>query len=324
MTLLRNSAIGIVKKYPNTKKIHFVTFGCESKVAPQDYTKSKFRLAKQAENTGWFSTITCYDDRTPVLVRHKKSFFGRVAGYGWWKPAIMLEMFNRTDIDDIIVYLDAGFNIFKEREKFFIDYIEHTLAHNFCAFSSKGTDYTERKYTKRDLLIHMNIDSEQYYHEHAMGGAFIATNNNFCKNIMQDFLSLYDHPHLLDDSLSKVAEHDDFIGHRHCQSILSVLCKKYNIPTLPNTSMSWLAEKGPQSPWTADRITDNCMKKLEWSADIKTLHQIREKVFTKFTSYGAQPEIYDNYYSEYKKLYNKNPPKHLVEESAFLMSRKNK
>lgn len=324
MTLFRDSTISIIKKRAGARKLHFVTFGCKSRIAPQDYTLSKYRLAKQVENTNWFSTITCYDDKSPVLLRYRKSFHGRIAGYGWWKPAILLDIFTKTDPDDIVLYLDAGFNIYKEREKFFLDYLEHTINHNICLFASDPDNYSERLCTKRDLLIHMNMDSEPYYHRHAMSGAFFVTNNDFCKKFLQEFLSFYDNLHFVNNDPSKVPEHPEFYSHHHDQSVFSLLYKKYNISPLMNTSMSWLEKNGPNCAWTADRITDTCMEKLNWSNDIQTLEQIREKVYTKFVSYGAQPAVYDSYYAEYKKLYSKNPPKHLVEENAFLMSRKNK
>lgn len=304
-------------------KVHLVLFGNSNPTHSKGYQKSKFRLAKQAAYTGWFDTITLFSDDSPALQKYNKSCEGFMAGNGWWKPAIVLEVFKKIDKGDIVVYLDAGCNLHKSREHIFKEYIEDTLKHNICALRSghpNSVDCVERKYTKRDLLAYFNIDNENYYHTQFAGTFFLVVNNEIGNKFINEFLQVYDHPNLVDRSPSVLPEHSDFQHNTECQSVLSALCKKYNIPGKLNTALTWLEPGGPHCPWTADRITDMCMEFLNWTDDILTTEQIREKFYIKATSYGAQPETYDGYKKGIDTL-GITPPQHLVELNSYLKSR---
>jgi len=304
-------------------KIHLVIFGSNNPSEDKRYDKTKFRLAKQAEHTGWFNTITLFDDKSPALQKYNKSFKEFMAGYGWWKPAIVLEVFKNIDKGDVVVYLDAGCNLHKSKEHIFYEYVEDALKNNICAFRSRppdSIDYHERKWTKRDLLAYLNIDSEKYYHSQFAGTFFLVVNNEIGNSFINDFLEIYNHTNLVDRSPSVLPEHHDFEHNTECQSVLSALCKKYNVTGQLNYSLSWLEPNGPNSPWTADRITDMCMEFLDWTDDILTTEQIREKCYIKSTSYGARPDIYDDYKQALDKL-GITPPQHLVEMNNYLKSR---
>ena len=88
--------------------IFFITYG------DKYFEQSKIRICKEAKKFG-FDKILCFSpiDLTDEFISKKKDFIQekRGAGYWLWKPFILLNVFNRMQSDDIIVYLDSGCSI---------------------------------------------------------------------------------------------------------------------------------------------------------------------------------------------------------------------
>lgn len=267
-------SVSILKKRKNHRGLHFVTFGS------QTYENTKFRLADQAKNTDWFKTINCHSDKDIFLRRYNKSMSGKLAGFAWWKPAIVLELFKNIPKDDIVFYLDAGSNIIKEREKKVIKYLEYVIEHSVLAFSSQNKeDNAEKMYTKRDLMIHLNCDNENYYHSQFSSGHFFVVNNEFGISFMRTYLEIFDNIDLANDTKSLHKEHPEFIAHRHDQSILSLLYKKTGLKGLLDESYSWGLENGPWGPFSSDRISDIVLEYLQWPKEAYTLDELRKLVY---------------------------------------------
>lgn len=270
-------SVSIIKRRRNSRKLHLVIFGSA------DRTRTKFRLEKQAIHTGWFETVNCFSDRDLFLQRYNKSMLGRIAGYGWWKPAIILQLLNNIPDNDIVLYLDSGHNIIKECEKKLITYLEYVLEHNILAFFlGDGTNnIDEKQYTKRDLLIHLNCDNERFYSNQFASGQLLVVNNDIGKSFIHSFLNVFNDIHLANDEPSKVKEHPEFIAHRHDQSILSLLYKLTGLGGLKDESDTWLEANGPIGPFSADRIADPDLDFLNWPDDTYTVEQIRKLVYKK-------------------------------------------
>jgi hypothetical protein len=56
-------------------------------------------------------------------------------------------------------------------------------------------------------------------------GLFFVKNNKFGKDLINQFVELSKNEHFLNDSTSSNQEYNEFIAHRHDQSILSLLVK---------------------------------------------------------------------------------------------------
>jgi len=268
----------VLQKSKNASKLHLVIFGSADRV------KTAVRLSNQAKNTNWFETINCFSDNDLFLIKYNKPMTGRIAGYGWWKPAIVLEVFKKIDENDIVLYLDAGFNIIKDNEKKLTSYIQQVQKNNILAFSgTKGyihkDDITEKQWTKRDLLIHLNCDNENYYRDQYSSGHFFVVNNDIGRQFFKQFLTTFDNINLANDSPSKHPEHPEFIQHRHDQSIFSLLYKKAGLTGFTDESYTWLVEGGPTGPFMADRIADWHMDYLGWPEDAFTTEEIRKLVY---------------------------------------------
>jgi hypothetical protein len=215
---------------PNNRNIYLVTFG--TKGGQSDFSLSRYRLENEARYTGWFSDVFNYTAED--LSSYNRSFTGTGAGWWWWKSVVCQISLNKIKKDDIILFLDAGCSINIKGEKRFWEYIELCdSGPGFVGFGGGGYwseigggGVIEKIHTKRDLLLHLGCDSPKYTETTQLGsGLFFVKNNKFGKDLINQFVELSKNEHFLNDSTSSNQEYNEFIAHRHDQSILSLLVK---------------------------------------------------------------------------------------------------
>lgn len=141
----------------------------------------------------------------------------RGAGYWLWKPYLMLKTLKELPENSVVVYLDSGFKIIDQFDKFIneIDGYDILLVDN--------VPHTNKEYTKRDLFRIMNMDNQVARDAGQLsGGMFVMRNTQRSKEFLQKWLEIAEIPGAIDDS-STGDEYPEFKAHRHDQSILSVL-----------------------------------------------------------------------------------------------------
>jgi len=211
----------------NIKKPIGFTFG--GKGIHKDFTKSKLRLKQEAINTGWFGDFIAYDEES--IKKFPNSHKGAGIGFWFWKSALALETMNNSSPDDIIVYMDSGCSIYKTglSEKRFFEYVE-LCDKGAGAVVFGGNDSNiplEIEYTKRDTLILMGCDTPEYLHTSQISsGVWFVKNNEFGRNLMQEYYDLCCINHMINWENSYNIEHSEFLSHRHDQAVFSLLCKK--------------------------------------------------------------------------------------------------
>ena len=216
----------------NDKNIYLVIFG--AKGFPNDFSLSRIRLEKEARDSGWFTDVFNYSAND--LISYNKKLTGVGAGYYWWKSVVCQISLNKIKKDDIILFLDAGCSINIKGEKRFWEYIQLCdSGPGFVGFGGIGNNFpTEKMYTKRDLLIYLNCDSPEYTETNqSASGIFFVKNNKFGNDLINEWVELSMNEHLIGDSISINPEYSEYKGHRHDQSILSLLLK-LRLPTLNN------------------------------------------------------------------------------------------
>jgi hypothetical protein len=151
----------------------------------------------------------------------------RGLGYWLWKPYIILEVMNKLQDGDILVYSDSGIEIIADLSPLI----------NICSSKEPillfgNQTYMNSQFTKRDCFVAMNCDSRRYWNCMQVDAAFMLVRKNdttmafleewmqYCKfeNIITDAPNVYGRENL-----------PNFSEHRHDQSIISVLAEKYNI-----------------------------------------------------------------------------------------------
>lgn len=88
----------------------------------------KKRLCKQANNVGWFDTVTEYgpEDLDNEFKLKFKNILqqSRGGGYWIWKSYIIKKKLDKINENDILIYLDAGCTINPQGKNRFYEYIE--------------------------------------------------------------------------------------------------------------------------------------------------------------------------------------------------------
>lgn len=209
--------------------IHFCTFGN----SPQ-FSISINQLSREAELSKYFHTVTVYtQDNLLELKQHEKFIQSNKRGYGYWiwKSILLIDMFKKTNPGDIIIYSDAGCGI-STREKAqakFKEWISDVT--NIHPYRLSFTmDFLEKYYTKNDLFEVMNLD-DNCYKKSFQSAASIQVYKNTPENL--SFINEYykfaclDNYHYITDEPSRSKNDINFRDHRHDQSILSLLFKKY-------------------------------------------------------------------------------------------------
>lgn len=217
--------------------IHFLTFA-SSNLAP-----TLKRIGKEAEESGFFDKIYLYDehklDKT-FRKAHKKYFRENPRGYGYWiwKPYLILKTLKEKMADrDILVFLDAGCEIHRTGEKRWKEYLKYL--EEFDCILSDHENYSVRQMTKMDMLVHFSMerDKQVLNKPQFWAGGIIIKKTEYTLNF---FLKWFDYCErhkstLLNGSPSIHAELQEFIEHRHDQSMLTLLCLQED-PKLKNSN----------------------------------------------------------------------------------------
>ena len=207
--------------------IHLITYG------DNKYQKSKKRLYIEAEDTGWFNTITLYglDD----LDNNYKERFAdilnkpRGGGYWIWKSYIIKKKLQEINDGDILIYLDAGCTINKEGGKRFNEYI-NLLNNSDSGCISFYMEYKERVWTTNEIFEYFGIsDNDKLMNSFQLVGGIriMKKNDNLIKMINIEEKACYDNPLLFTDHYNKNQE-QYFKENRHEQSIFSIIRKMNN------------------------------------------------------------------------------------------------
>ena len=214
--------------------------------------KSAKRLKTQASKMNYYDKIKIYNEsnlnkKFYDKYRHYLTLGSRGFGYWCWKPQIILQILNEMKEKDLLQYSDIGCHL-NPKGIHRLDYyfkMAESSKNGVFAFKSispkypliydgrKLLDLVEYKWTKGDLFNYFNVrENKKITHTQSYGAT-----NLFLKKcdrsirFIEEWLDVINFDFsLIDDSQSKSKNLSGFIEHRHDQSILSILCKKYDIP----------------------------------------------------------------------------------------------
>lgn len=222
-------------------------------------------LKKQAESTGWFDDVIIHSPETlEEFFNQHKNFVTNSKGYGYWiwKPYIILDLLEKINEGDNIFYIDSGGCILEHRNKRFEEYLEmlnSTPILVFCDGGSCGNppDYKEKYFQKMKVLKRFSLENDEDFLNSGQieGGVFICKKSQESIDFVKEWLNL-----VTEDNYSLVNDDDDFEqlneykGHRHDQSILSILSKRKKVNILG------LIDTYGMGPFFSSRMSDNGLR----------------------------------------------------------------
>jgi hypothetical protein len=183
------------------------------------------------------------DINANFIEQNKEIMFSkRGVGYWLWKSYFINKILTDMSSDDMLFYADAGSVFIKRMEPIF-----HQLSNDpvgVIGFRLAG-GHIERRYTKRDLLKHMNMNTSEYADSPQRMASFMCfRGTDAAKKLAKEYLDLCCTPHLINDSPNSDGWIEpDFVDHRHDQSIWSLLTKKHGVTILPDPTQ-WGVQHG--------------------------------------------------------------------------------
>ncbi|MEY4293057.1 MAG: hypothetical protein RIQ61_1455 [Bacteroidota bacterium] len=193
------------------------------------------RIKNQALNLNFFDEIIVVNENyldKDFIKTHKELLKKETLGFGYWiwKPQLILQVLNKMNDNDLLLYTDAGCHLNIHGLTRLEEYFSITKESEHGILLAELESYRlERIWTKGDIFEHFNCrNMSNIINTPQIQAGFIVLKK--CEKsikLIKKWLKTMENINLIDDSPSLSPNFHDFIEHRHDQSILSVLCKKF-------------------------------------------------------------------------------------------------
>jgi len=217
--------------------IYFLTYGDDA------YHYSKKHLTYLAKESNYFHKIISLGPKD--LDSDFKNTFkdtlskSKGGGYWIWKHEIISSLLNKINLNDIILYCDAGssFNNLPEARSTFEHYLEiiGDKKNTFLRFETEK-QFLEKQYTSKQLFeyFNLNLNSKIANSTQLQAGVLFVKKNEESHDFFNEYRNTLDSDvKLLTDFYNK-NQIKEFVENRHDQSIFSILGKIYNSYTIEN------------------------------------------------------------------------------------------
>lgn len=166
----------------------------------------------------------------------------RGAGYWLWKPYIIHNALHKVSDGDVVIYSDSGASVIADLSPLINICVSREGLVFFQVHNQDGKDggiHINRRWTKRDCFVLMQADREEFYNSGQIAGSpqfYIKNKKNI--HFVEEWLSFCVDPRILTDAPNNCGLDNlpEFIDHRHDQSILSILVKKYGLEVFRDPS----------------------------------------------------------------------------------------
>lgn len=147
-------------------------------------------------------------------------------GYGlwFWKPYLILKAFENISEGDYLFYCDSGAVFIDDIHKLIPDMI--TSQNDIMVFEQP---LLAESFTKKESYVLLNCND--YSGNQLLGGYILLKKTEKSINYMKDWFNAMSDIRVLDSNIyiHEIINSKRYISHREDQSILTILCKKWNI-----------------------------------------------------------------------------------------------
>ncbi|MCC8423668.1 hypothetical protein [Mucilaginibacter sp. UR6-11] len=213
-------------------KTYLVTYG------DKQYTHQRELLKIMAEVSGFFDEVHVFtpQDLDPQFKHHFRDILNcpRGGGYWIWKPWLMHKMFNVLHNDDMLVYCDAGCTINSHGKERFKQYLE-LVSDSDTGSLGFELPHKEIEYTKQEVIEYFNASDEILKSDQLMATSVILKKCGHADFLIEKwYQTLLEKPSLFTDAKDLTIQNNQFIDHRHDQSVFSVIRKIYGSEVIPD------------------------------------------------------------------------------------------
>lgn len=221
--------------------------------ANERFRESQRLNSQTGRELGGFDEAVSYSpDDLPWDFRRRHSHILRHqigAGYWLWKPYFVLQTLEELSEGDYLFYCDAG--------SYFVHSIEPLIeiaratGQDVLTF---GLPYPEKQWTKRDAFLLLEVDTPRFTDtRQRLSGFILWRKSETSLELARDWLKYAQDERALTDMPNQLGwpNYKQFTGHRHDQSILSLLAKLRNLPAYRDPSQfgNEYAHEFPNSPY---------------------------------------------------------------------------
>jgi len=211
----------------NNQSVHFISY------ASGRFIRRAAVLREVLLNNNWFTTFTIKNE-TDLEENFKNRYRDildqpRGGGYWLWKSEIIRQKLKEINENDILVYADGGctLNLTNHSKPRFDQYIDMCNDNDMLRFI---LDHNENKYTNSTTINYFktkyNIDEIHTRNGQLMATVIIVKNTQCVRDFFDTFFKIIDDDRMLiTDHYNDIDKQQEFIDHRHDQSILSLLTK---------------------------------------------------------------------------------------------------
>lgn len=158
----------------------------------------------------------------------------RGAGYWLWKPYFILKGLDQLQDGDYLMYADAA-SYFIGSAKPLLE-LTATFHQDIIPFE---LEQPESEWAKRDAYHFMNADQQGFEKSRQFLASFIVIRKSpGSVNFIKQYLEYCCNPNILTDleNVCGLENYPGFRGHRHDQSVFSLLCKKHGLQSFRDPS----------------------------------------------------------------------------------------
>lgn len=212
---------------------HFVTLGVG------DFASAAKRLHAEASDLGLFAEAYVHTDfsfldapESDVWARHLTAwqhFGARIAGFGWWKPALCRRYLASDSLparSGLLVYSDAGSRIDKLSAGAWRSAL--VAMQRFDVLAIVEPEFAEHRFTKIDVFERFSTalaGSLASIEGQFITGLIIFRKTPAAFRLIRAWEYLVADIGLVDETADISQEHRNFVSHRHEQSVWSLLVK---------------------------------------------------------------------------------------------------
>ncbi|MDE7324447.1 MAG: hypothetical protein K2N73_17375 [Lachnospiraceae bacterium] len=151
----------------------------------------------------------------------------RGGGYYLWKPYIYRKAYDELGAGDYLVYIDAG-AVYVNKIQHLIDCMEHEKTP--VMIFSLEQERVEKSNTKRDAFVLTGCDKPEYTDTpQSVGGYFVCKKAPEVEAYLDEVLHYAQDIRIISDrpNVMGLPNYKEFTDHRHDQSVISLMSKKY-------------------------------------------------------------------------------------------------
>ena len=207
--------------------------------ANRRYRGSLSRIRREAKAMGRFASIHTVDERwlgPDYWQQHADTVRRHRRGYGlWtWKPYAIRRHLEQLPAGDMLVYSDAGCSLNAEGRSRLEEYFALAAGHQtgVLAFTLTGL---VGQWTKRATLAAFNADDPAMRaREMVAATALVFRAGPETLDLVREWEARMRDVAVVDDSPSPQGEHPEFRGHRHDQSLFTLLAHERALQRIPD------------------------------------------------------------------------------------------